>query len=88
MPQPKYLDPYTDARSFYGSELRRLREAAGMSRSELGDKVFCSGTYIGLFEDAALVAQYRSAYDLARAVALSPEASLALIASAAEDCDR
>ncbi|WP_405749913.1 helix-turn-helix transcriptional regulator [Streptomyces sp. NBC_00012] len=52
MPQPKDLDPYADARSFYGSELRRLREAAGMSQTELGDKAFCSGTYIGLFEMA------------------------------------
>ncbi|WP_405717383.1 Scr1 family TA system antitoxin-like transcriptional regulator [Streptomyces sp. NBC_00046] len=52
MPQPKDLDPYADARSFYGSELRRLREAAGMSQTELGDKAFCSDTYIGLFEMA------------------------------------
>ncbi|MFE6494735.1 hypothetical protein [Streptomyces sp. NPDC057748] len=52
MPQPGDLDPYAGARSFYGSELRRLREAAGMPRTESGDKVFCSGTYIGLFEMA------------------------------------
>ncbi|WP_405683764.1 Scr1 family TA system antitoxin-like transcriptional regulator [Streptomyces sp. NBC_00057] len=63
MPQPKDLDPYTDARSFYGSELRRLREAAGMSQSELGDKVFCSGTYIGLFE----MAERRPQEDMSRA---------------------
>ncbi|MEU2672296.1 helix-turn-helix transcriptional regulator [Streptomyces sp. NPDC007164] len=50
MPLPKDLDPYADARSFYGSELRRLREAAGMSQTQLGDRAFCSGTYIGLFE--------------------------------------
>ncbi|MEL5953301.1 helix-turn-helix transcriptional regulator [Streptomyces sp. CLV115] len=52
MPQPKDLDPYADARSFCGSEPRRLREAAKMSRTGLGDRVFCSGTYIGLFEMA------------------------------------
>ncbi|MFJ1549607.1 Scr1 family TA system antitoxin-like transcriptional regulator [Streptomyces sp. NPDC088246] len=63
MPQPKDLDPYTDARSFYGSELRRLREAAGMSQSELGDRVFCSGTYIGLFE----MAERRPQEDMSRA---------------------
>ncbi|MFE5095603.1 Scr1 family TA system antitoxin-like transcriptional regulator [Streptomyces sp. NPDC056638] len=63
MPQPKDLDPYTDARSFYGSELRRLREAAGMSQGELGDRVFCSGTYIGLFE----MAERRPQEDMSRA---------------------
>ncbi|MFF3956211.1 Scr1 family TA system antitoxin-like transcriptional regulator [Streptomyces sp. NPDC001890] len=63
MPQPKDLDPYADARSFYGSELRRLREAAGMSQTELGDKAFCSGTYIGLFE----MAERRPQEDMSRA---------------------
>ncbi|MEU9775895.1 MULTISPECIES: helix-turn-helix transcriptional regulator [unclassified Streptomyces] len=52
MPQPKDLDPYSDARAFYGAELRRLREHAGLTQEQLGERVFCSGTYIGMFESA------------------------------------
>ncbi|GAA3480266.1 DUF397 domain-containing protein [Streptomyces yanii] len=38
MPQPEELDPYTNPRAFYGCELRRLREAAGLSQEQLGDR--------------------------------------------------
>ncbi len=51
MPQPKNLDP-TSMKEFYGAELRRRREDAGLTQSGLGDLVFCSGTYIGYMEVA------------------------------------
>ncbi|MCX4819977.1 helix-turn-helix transcriptional regulator [Streptomyces sp. NBC_01142] len=53
MSQPRNLDPYTGPRAFYGAELRRLREQAKMSQEQLGERVFCSGSYIGQFESAA-----------------------------------
>ncbi|WP_329206372.1 helix-turn-helix transcriptional regulator [Streptomyces sp. NBC_00683] len=64
MPQPKELDPYANPRTFYGAELRRLRETAGLSQNQLGERVFCSGTYIGLFE----AAERRPQLELSRAL--------------------
>ncbi|QLE74448.1 helix-turn-helix domain-containing protein [Streptomyces rectiverticillatus] len=52
MTQPRNTDPYSDPRAFYGSELRRLREAAGLTQDQLGRRVFCSAAYIGQFETA------------------------------------
>lgn len=48
--------------------------------------VYTEGAYSGqLVEEPLLVEQFRSAYDLARAAALSPEASLQRIVSAAKE---
>lgn len=52
MTLPKDRDAYTSPRAFYGAELRRLREAAGITQDHLGVRVFCSGSYVGQLESA------------------------------------
>ncbi|MEU2079936.1 helix-turn-helix transcriptional regulator [Streptomyces sp. NPDC013489] len=49
------LDPSASPLDYYGSELRRLREDAGLGQSQLGGVVFCTGSLIGQIETAKKV---------------------------------
>ncbi|MBP2583903.1 transcriptional regulator with XRE-family HTH domain [Streptomyces sp. PvR006] len=49
------LDPSASPLDYYGSELRRLREGAGLGQSQLGGVVFCTGSLIGQIETAKKV---------------------------------
>jgi transcriptional regulator with XRE-family HTH domain len=49
------LDPSASPLDYYGSELRRLREAANLSQGALGGIVFCTGSLIGQIETARKV---------------------------------
>ncbi|AIR99011.1 helix-turn-helix domain-containing protein [Streptomyces glaucescens] len=51
------LDPSASALDYYGYELRRAREAAGLTQAQLGSIVFCTGSLIGQIETAAKVPQ-------------------------------
>lgn len=46
------LDPAASVLAFFGTELRRLRTAAGLSQEELGHRVSCSASLIGMVETA------------------------------------
>ncbi|MFI6153235.1 Scr1 family TA system antitoxin-like transcriptional regulator [Kitasatospora sp. NPDC051170] len=48
----KVFDPTEAARRYYGEELKRLREAAGLTQEGLAKRVYCSGAYIGQMEVA------------------------------------
>jgi transcriptional regulator with XRE-family HTH domain len=52
MPNIRELDPNASPLGYFGSELRRLREAAGLKQGELGDVIFCTGSLIGQVETA------------------------------------
>ncbi|MEU4272785.1 helix-turn-helix transcriptional regulator [Streptomyces sp. NPDC026092] len=49
------LDPSASPLDYYGWELRRLREEAGLNQQQLGDVVFCSASLIGQIETAKKV---------------------------------
>ncbi|MFD3942203.1 Scr1 family TA system antitoxin-like transcriptional regulator [Streptomyces sp. NPDC058579] len=49
------LDPSASPLDYYGWELRRLREEAGLNQQQLGDIVFCSASLIGQVETAKKV---------------------------------
>ncbi|MEU7555489.1 helix-turn-helix transcriptional regulator [Streptomyces sp. NPDC044571] len=44
------LDPSASPLDYYGFELRRLREAAGLKQAQLGDIIYCTGSLIGQVE--------------------------------------
>ncbi|KMS68928.1 XRE family transcriptional regulator [Streptomyces viridochromogenes] len=57
MPLIRELDPSASPLDYYGYELRRRREAAGLRLRDLGDVVFCTGSLIGQIETARKVPQ-------------------------------
>ncbi|MFD7335113.1 helix-turn-helix domain-containing protein [Streptomyces violascens] len=48
----RHLDPSASPLDYYGSELRRLREAAGLTREALGGIIFVTGSLVGQIETA------------------------------------
>ncbi|MFD3324824.1 Scr1 family TA system antitoxin-like transcriptional regulator [Streptomyces sp. NPDC058701] len=49
------LDPGASPLDYYGSELRRLREEAGLKQGQLGEIVFCTASLVGQVETARKV---------------------------------
>ncbi|GGP70611.1 helix-turn-helix domain-containing protein [Streptomyces melanogenes] len=49
------LDPSASPLDYYGSELRRKRESAGMTQEQLGSCIFCAASLIGQIETARKV---------------------------------
>ncbi|WP_326821987.1 helix-turn-helix transcriptional regulator [Streptosporangium sp. NBC_01639] len=52
MPAPNELDPSASVMAYWGSELRRLREAMGWSQQELAKRTAYSTSLVGLVETA------------------------------------
>ncbi|MFF3754116.1 helix-turn-helix domain-containing protein [Streptomyces sp. NPDC002018] len=50
MKNTRDLDPSASPLDYYGGELRRLREAAGLNQRQLGEIVYCTGSLIGQIE--------------------------------------
>ncbi|MFI6338274.1 helix-turn-helix domain-containing protein [Streptomyces sp. NPDC050535] len=49
------LDPSASPLDYFGSELRRVRESAGLKQAQLGSCIFCTGSLIGQIETAKKV---------------------------------
>ncbi|WP_189851843.1 helix-turn-helix domain-containing protein [Streptomyces omiyaensis] len=49
------LDPSASPLDYYGSELRRLREEAGLNQAQLGSILFCTASLVGQIETAKKV---------------------------------
>ncbi|MFD4140390.1 helix-turn-helix domain-containing protein [Streptomyces sp. NPDC058572] len=49
------LDPSASPLDYYGSELRRRREEAGLRQGQLGSIIFCTGSLVGQIETARKV---------------------------------
>lgn len=52
MTGPLQLDPTVSVPALYGSELRRFRMEANLTQEALGEKIFCTGSLVGLIETA------------------------------------
>jgi hypothetical protein len=50
MPRKRTLDPAASPQHFFGAEVRRAREAAGMSQVELGKLARCDDSYVSRVE--------------------------------------
>ncbi|MCL6734666.1 helix-turn-helix domain-containing protein [Streptomyces neyagawaensis] len=57
MSNVRRLDPSASPLDYFGSELRRRREEAGLTQGELGKALFCTGSLIGQIETAHRVPQ-------------------------------
>ncbi|MGW7102030.1 helix-turn-helix domain-containing protein [Streptomyces sp. NPDC054838] len=55
MVSSRELDPGASPLDYYGAELRRFREDAGLKQAQLGSSVFCTGSLIGMIEKARRV---------------------------------
>ncbi|WP_212912945.1 helix-turn-helix transcriptional regulator [Streptomyces sp. TS71-3] len=63
----RQLDPDASPLDFYGSELRRLREAAGLQQKQLAELMYCTASLVGQVETASKVPtrQFSEAADAA-----------------------